>query len=311
MAKNTSTKEQYAKNLQNFAPTQTDDINDLIISDTESKKKNMVDSYEISEIKRQASIEKSKERARIAYLQRQREEAKNNNVNFDTTQQEPINSRTKHQQEKIAAAEKRVELLNRIDASAPIDKHIDEIVECEYIEAPQSIVDQGLPQFPKKRRSLSEQYPTREILEAAEPQKPNVKLVTATQMPDANELKQLRSTSRKEIARLMDSLNINLDVQLSKADTFNLISCLLTCNETQLAALYKNPKIPLAIKIIIKRIQDDAKVGDIATVERLWDRIFGKQPMSQTENTNSNEQLIPRTPISREAYLILRDTFIQ
>lgn len=124
---------------------------------------------------------------------------------------------------------------------------------------------------------------------------------------------QLQGTSRPEIAKLLTSLNINLSVQLTKQDTANLLACLLTCNEAQLAALYRNKKIPIVIKTVIKRLQEDARLGNIETVEKLWDRVFGKGQMQLNlpEGQQLQAGIIPNVPVSREAYLIIRDTLIK
>lgn len=123
----------------------------------------------------------------------------------------------------------------------------------------------------------------------------------------------LQTTTRKDVVKLLTSLNINLNLQLTKNDTANLLACLLTCNETQLDALYKNKKVPVAIKTVIKRLLEDAKHGQMGTVEALWDRIFGKAgmmldlPQQHAQATG----IIPGTPISREAYVVLRETIIK
>lgn len=124
---------------------------------------------------------------------------------------------------------------------------------------------------------------------------------------------QLQGASRPEITKLLTSLNINLSVQLTKQDTANLLACLLTCNEAQLAALYNNKKIPIVIKTVIKRLQEDAKLGNIETVEKLWDRVFGKGQMQLNlpEQQQLQTGIIPNVPISREAYVIIRDTLIK
>lgn len=124
---------------------------------------------------------------------------------------------------------------------------------------------------------------------------------------------QLQGTSRPEITKLLTSLNINLSVQLTKQDTANLLACLLTCNEAQLAALYNNKKIPIAIKTIIKRLQEDSRLGNIETVEKLWDIVFGKGQMQLNlpESQQLQTGIIPNMPVSREAYVIIRDTLIK
>lgn len=124
---------------------------------------------------------------------------------------------------------------------------------------------------------------------------------------------QLQGASRPEITKLLTSLNINLSVQLTKQDTANLLACLLTCNNSQLQALMTNKKVPVVIKTVIKRLIEDEKLGNIETIEKLWDRIFGKGPMQLNlpEQQQLQTGIIPNAPVSREAYLIIRDTLIK
>lgn len=124
---------------------------------------------------------------------------------------------------------------------------------------------------------------------------------------------QLQGTSRPEITKLLTSLNINLSVQLTKQDTANLLACLLTCNHSQLQALMANKKVPVVIKTVIKRLIEDEKLGNIETIEKLWDRIFGKGPMqlSLPEGQQLQTGIIPNQPMSREAYILIRDTLIK
>ena len=134
--------------------------------------------------------------------------------------------------------------------------------------------------------------------------------------PQLLTLQTLQGTNRPEMAKLLNNLGINLSVRLSKTDTANLLACLLTCNETQLTALMSNDKLPLAIKAVIKRIQLDARIGETGTIERIWDRLFGKGPMSLdatpiTGAPSAVPGLIPDQPISREAYVIIRETLLK
>ncbi|MDD7521673.1 MAG: hypothetical protein PUK26_06280, partial [Lachnoclostridium sp.] len=128
-------------------------------------------------------------------------------------------------------------------------------------------------------------------------------------------------TTKRDVVKMLDSLGINLNMYLTRTDTYNLLSCLLTCNEAQLEALYKNSKVPLAIKTVIKRLQEDSRLGNIETIEKLWDRIFGKadkvkldipqQLMNQNGiQVQGVQGIIPNTVVSREAYMIIRDTII-
>lgn len=124
---------------------------------------------------------------------------------------------------------------------------------------------------------------------------------------------QLQGTSRPEITKLLTSLNINLSIQLTKQDTANLLACLLTCNNSQLQALMTNKKVPVVIKTVIKRLIEDEKLGNIETIEKLWDRIFGKGPMQLNlpEGQQLQTGIIPNQPVSREAYILIRDTLIK
>lgn len=120
-------------------------------------------------------------------------------------------------------------------------------------------------------------------------------------------------TTQRDVVKLLQSLNINLSLHLTKSDTYNLLSCLLTCNENQLRALYNNKKIPVAIKTVIKRLLDDSNIGNMETVERLWDRVFGKADKAALEMPAQVQTLggiIPNTVVSREAYVIIRDSII-
>lgn len=130
-----------------------------------------------------------------------------------------------------------------------------------------------------------------------------------------SDLSPYAGTTKRDVVKMLDSLGINLNLYLTRADTYNLLSCLLTCNESQLNALYTNPKVPLAIRTVIKRLQDDARLGNIETIEKLWDRIFGKASqvqlqMPQTPQITTMQGIIPNTVVSREAYMIIRDTII-
>lgn len=186
----------------------------------------------------------------------------------------------------------------------------------------------GLDEVPdgqteRQARRIAEQQRRVEAIEAIEAQTAeplDVAEVAKPYAPDGGKCKemvrsalQLQGTSRPEILRLLTSLNINLSVQLTKQDTANLLACLLTCNEAQLAALYSNKRIPIVIKTVIRRLQDDAKLGNIDTVERLWDRVFGKGPMQLDlpERQQLQTGIIPNVPVSREAYIVIRDTLMK
>ena len=168
-------------------------------------------------------------------------------------------------------------------------------------------------------RKIVEQQKRVEAIEAIEAE--TVKPLDALELADKTKSYsstigkaiQLQGASRPEITKLLTSLNINLSVQLTKQDTANLLACLLTCNHSQLQALMANKKVPVVIKTVIKRLIEDEKLGNIETIEKLWDRIFGKGPMqlSLPEGQQLQTGIIPNQPVSREAYILIRDILIK
>lgn len=151
-----------------------------------------------------------------------------------------------------------------------------------------------------------------QLQQSSQPPQPPQPIITMASQA-VKDIVSMQGTTRPEVVKLLNSLNINLDLQLTKTDTANLLACLLTANETQLKALYQNRKIPIAIKTVIKRIMDDAKLGNIETVEKLWDRVFGKAGMmlDLPKQAQVATGIIPNTPVSREAYILIRDTLLK
>ena len=123
----------------------------------------------------------------------------------------------------------------------------------------------------------------------------------------------LKGTTRPEISKLMATLNVNLDMQLTRQDTANLLAALLTCNSSQLDALYNNKKVPIVIKTVIKRLKEDEKLGRLDTIEKIWDKLFGKGPLRLDLPQQAQVQtgIIPDTPVSREAYILIREALIK
>lgn len=119
----------------------------------------------------------------------------------------------------------------------------------------------------------------------------------------------LNGTTSVEIAKLMNDLGVNLDVQLTHNDTKNLLATLLTCNEHQLDALYSNKRIPLSIKTVIKALKNDSLIGRMDTVESLWNRLFGSDTF-RIQTGQESSSIVPNTPVSRETYVLIRETLL-
>lgn len=128
----------------------------------------------------------------------------------------------------------------------------------------------------------------------------------------------LQGTSSEEVKQLLSDLNININVRLSKKDTANLVSFLLTASEKQLELLSADKNIPVVIKTIVIRLLKDMQTGELSTVNQLWDRVFGKtledQPAVPSHTALlgglGEESLLPSTPVSREAYVLIRERLI-
>jgi len=133
--------------------------------------------------------------------------------------------------------------------------------------------------------------------------------------PDTIEMQERAGTSA-QVSKLLRSLNINLNMQFSKKETYDIIATLLTCNEAQLEALQTNRRVPIVIKTIIKNILLDYERGSMTTVDKLWTRLFGSDfndnPKNQGGNTTVNIlSMVPGVdgskPISREGYLQIKN----
>lgn len=165
---------------------------------------------------------------------------------------------------------------------------------------------------------FTRQEPTPDLLQrtiAIKEKTGQIEPKSTSQAPSKPGLSPYMPTTRVEMQQLLLALNLSSSMQMTNKETSDMLKTLLTCNETQLNALFHNAKLPVALKIIIKRILQDIHNGNTETVERLWDRIFGKTGMSDPAQVGGNvsdsiNNIIPGAPISREAYVLIRDTII-
>ena len=133
--------------------------------------------------------------------------------------------------------------------------------------------------------------------------------------PDTIEMQERAGTSA-QVSKLLRSLNINLSMQFSKKETYDIIATLLTCNEAQLEALQTNRRVPIVIKTIIKNILLDYERGSMTTVDKLWTRLFGSDFNDNSKNQGGSTtvnilSMVPGVdgskPISREGYLQIKN----
>jgi len=94
----------------------------------------------------------------------------------------------------------------------------------------------------------------------------------------------------------------NPEREISHEDATKLMTHILFCNRSQLEAMCKNADLPIFLLCLIKGILTDTANGQTNTVERLFDRLFGRS-MQPIELTGANRTpLFPSGPMSRKAY---------
>ena len=90
--------------------------------------------------------------------------------------------------------------------------------------------------------------------------------------------------------------------EISKEDALKLMTKVLMSSKADLEAMARNADLPIAIACQIKAIVTDMQNGRTDTVDRLFDRLYGKsiQPMELTGAEGT--PLIPKEPMSRKEY---------
>ena len=209
---------------------------------------------------------------------------------FNPTHQEIINTNLSVEEEKWESRKTARELLEEARKKQSKEK---------YIERKREHAEQGLAQTKSSAQAVrAAKYEQSKAL-----------------TPDTIEMQERAGTSA-QVSKLLRSLNINLNMQFSKKETYDIIATLLTCNEAQLEALQTNRRVPIVIKTIIKNILLDYERGSMPTVDKLWTRLFGSDfndnPKNQGGSTTVNIlSMVPGVdgskPISREGYLQIKN----
>lgn len=209
---------------------------------------------------------------------------------FNPTHQEIIDTNLSVEEEKWESRKTARELLEEARKKRSKEK---------YIERKREQAEQGLAQTKSAAQAVrAAKYEQSKAL-----------------TPDTIEMQERAGTSA-QVSKLLRSLNINLNMQFSKKETYDIIATLLTCNEAQLEALQTNRRVPIVIKTIIKNILLDYERGSMTTVDKLWTRLFGSDfndnPKNQGGSTTVNIlSMVPGVdgskPISREGYLQIKN----
>jgi len=89
---------------------------------------------------------------------------------------------------------------------------------------------------------------------------------------------------------------------ITKDDSYRLMTHLLMASKSQLEAMARNPDLPIAILTQIKAIITDLADGNTSTVDRLFDRLYGRSMQPMEIAGAKGIPLIPDKPMSRKAY---------
>ena len=190
---------------------------------------------------------------------------------------------------------------------------------------------------------LSEQFskplsePSPEMVTSPSPVRPAVPAAPSF----APALAQQRTVSRRQreehdrrdrASALLTSLGLTSPdtAQMSRADLAAVLEVLLSADEASLRALHDRPDTPTSLKTIIRRVLADMQSGSLKALHSLWDRLYGRTPLtapdtlsqsspSQSPSSPSGQQalqdvlqgVLPQTPVSREAYIVIRDTLMR
>ena len=81
---------------------------------------------------------------------------------------------------------------------------------------------------------------------------------------------------KKVITQIQEMTGRDYGVKLTKRDIYQMIQHCLEMNMTDLADVMKDQKQPAFVQCISRAILKDLKDGKIATVESIFDRVFGR-----------------------------------
>lgn len=105
------------------------------------------------------------------------------------------------------------------------------------------------------------------------------------------------------IKQLIASFKVDAEHEsMSREDAFKIYGYLLSCTKTQIETILRSPDLPFAIVLQIRAMFEDAKNGRADTVDKIFDRIYGKanQPMEITGAGGT--PLIPNKPMTRKGF---------
>lgn len=135
---------------------------------------------------------------------------------------------------------------------------------------------------------------------------------------------------RDRASELLASLGLTSPgtAQMSRADLAAVLEILLSADEASLRRLHDRPDTPTSLKTVIRRVLADMQSGSLKALHGLWDRLYGRTPLTASPASPAGQQgspaqqsgqllqdalqgVLPSSPVSREAYIVIRDTLMR
>lgn len=138
---------------------------------------------------------------------------------------------------------------------------------------------------------------------------------------------------RDRASELLASLGLSAPdtAQMSRADLAAVLEVLLSADEASLRRLHDRPDTPTSLKTVIRRVLADMQSGSLKALHGLWDRLYGRTPLTASPASSvpsagqpgspaqqpgqllqdALQGVLPSSPVSREAYIVIRDTLMR
>ena len=97
-----------------------------------------------------------------------------------------------------------------------------------------------------------------------------------------------KGAPKKVMTRLAEITESEYGVKLTKSDKYDLIEFCLEKNQVELKAIVDDLESPSFLVVIAKAIIKDIKDSRIATVETIFDRVFGRPVQAHAIDPENN-----------------------
>jgi len=89
---------------------------------------------------------------------------------------------------------------------------------------------------------------------------------------------------------------------VGKEDIFKLMAYILGCTKGEIETMLRNPELPFSVACQIRAIITDVQNGKTDTIDRIFDRVYGKATTPMELTGAKGVQLIPDEAMSRRDF---------